>query len=73
MELDAIAAVVLGGTSLFGGVGGVGGTFVGVLLMTLITNIFNLLGLSSYYQSVCMGIIIVLALVLNRYVVENKS
>jgi ribose transport system permease protein len=73
MELDAIAAVVLGGTSLFGGVGGVGGTFVGVLLMTLITNIFNLLGLSSYYQSVCMGIIIVLALVLNRYVVEKKS
>jgi ribose transport system permease protein len=72
IELDAIAAVVLGGTSLFGGVGGVGGTFIGVLLMSIITNIFNLIGLASYYQSIFMGIIIVLALVLNRFVV-NKS
>lgn len=73
IELDAIAAVVLGGTSLFGGVGGVGGTFVGVLLMSIITNIFNLLGLSSYYQSIFMGMIIVLALVLNRFVISKQT
>ncbi|WP_027416819.1 ABC transporter permease [Aneurinibacillus terranovensis] len=72
IELDAIAAVVLGGTSLFGGVGGVGGTFVGVLLMSIITNIFNLLGLSSYYQSILMGAIIVLALVLNRFILKKQ-
>src|SRR5699024_10379037 len=45
LELDSIAAVVIGGTSLFGGKGGVGGTFIGVLIMSMITNIFNLLGL----------------------------
>lgn len=72
IELDAIAAVVLGGTSLFGGVGGVGGTFIGVLLMSMITNIFNLIGLASYYQSIFMGVIIVLALVLNRFVVKKS-
>jgi ribose transport system permease protein len=72
IELDAIAAVVLGGTSLFGGVGGVGGTFIGVLLMSIITNIFNLIGLASYYQSIFMGVIIVLALVLNRFVVKKS-
>ncbi|WP_126429882.1 ABC transporter permease [Brevibacillus marinus] len=73
IELDAIAAVVLGGTSLFGGIGGVGGTFIGVLLLSIITNIFNLLGLSSYFQQIFMGLIIVLALVLNRFVVAKKS
>lgn len=72
-ELDAIAAVVLGGTSLFGGTGGVGGTFIGVLLMSIITNIFNLLGLASYYQQIFMGLIIVLALILNRFVVGKKA
>lgn len=72
MELDAIAAVVLGGASLFGGKGGVGGTFVGVLIMSMITNIFNLLGLSSYYQSIFMGGIIVGALVLNQFVFNKK-
>ncbi|GAF25360.1 ribose/xylose/arabinose/galactoside ABC-type transport systems, permease components [Moorella thermoacetica Y72] len=68
-ELNAIAAVVLGGASLSGGTGGVMGTFIGVLLMSIITNIFNLIGLSSYYQSIFMGVIIVLALVLNDFVV----
>lgn len=73
IELDAIAAVVLGGTSLFGGVGGVGGTFVGVLLMSVLKNVFNLIGLSSYYQSIFMGAIIVGALVLNRFVIRKNS
>lgn len=72
LELDVIAAVVLGGTSLFGGKGGVGGTFIGVLIMSMIINIFNLLGLSSYYQSIFMGIIIVLALIMNQYISNKK-
>ncbi|MCJ1908290.1 ABC transporter permease [Planococcus ruber] len=72
LELDVIAAVVLGGTSLFGGKGSIGGTFIGVLIMSMIVNIFNLLGLSSYYQSVFMGVIIVLALIMNQYISNKK-
>ena len=73
MELDAIAAVVLGGTNLFGGSGGVIGTFFGVFLLAIITNIFNLLGLASYYQYIFKGIIIVAALILNRLVVAQQE
>lgn len=72
LELNAIAAVVLGGTSLFGGKGGVAGTFIGVLIMSVIINIFNLLGLSSYYQSIFMGVIIVLALIMNQFITNKK-
>ena len=67
MELDAIAAVVLGGASLMGGCGGVIGTFGGVWLLAIITNIFNLAGLSSYYQMIFKGVIIVVALMLNQF------
>lgn len=67
-ELDAIAAVVLGGTSLFGGRGGVSGTFVAVLLLTVLRNLFNLLGIGSFYQMVATGVILVLALILNRFI-----
>lgn len=72
LELDVIAAVVIGGTSLMGGKGSVGGTFIGVLIMSMIVNIFNLLGLSSYYQSIFMGLIIVLALIMNQYIINKK-
>ncbi|CAB1254109.1 ribose ABC transporter (permease) [Ruminococcaceae bacterium BL-6] len=70
-ELNAIAAVVLGGASLSGGIGGVIGTFGGVILLQIITNIFNLMGLSSYYQQIFSGIIIVGALLLNK-VMESR-
>jgi ribose/xylose/arabinose/galactoside ABC-type transport system permease subunit len=66
LELDAIAAVVLGGTNLFGGRGGVFGTFIAVLLLSVLQNLFNLLGLSSFFQMVVTGLILVAALVLNR-------
>ena len=66
LELDAIAAVVLGGTNLFGGRGGVFGTFVAVLLLSVLQNLFNLLGLSSFFQMVVTGLILVAALILNR-------
>ena len=58
-ELDAIAAVVIGGTSLSGGVGGVGGSLLGVLLMGVINNGLDLLNVSSYYQQIVKGVIIV--------------
>jgi ribose transport system permease protein len=66
LELDAIAAVVLGGTSLFGGRGSVVGTAVAVMLLQVLRNIFNLLGLGSFYQMAITGVIIVLAILLNR-------
>lgn len=65
-ELDAIAAVVLGGTSLFGGRGSVGGTFIAVLLLSVLKNLFNLMGIGSFVQMVATGLILVLALILNK-------
>jgi ribose/xylose/arabinose/galactoside ABC-type transport system permease subunit len=58
-ELDAIAAVVIGGTSLNGGRGGVAGTVLGALLMGVINNGLDLLNVSSYYQQIVKGAIIV--------------
>lgn len=65
-ELDAIAAVVIGGTSLSGGVGGIGGTLLGALLMGVINNGLDLLNVSSYYQQIIKGVIIVGAVWLDR-------
>jgi ribose/xylose/arabinose/galactoside ABC-type transport system permease subunit len=65
-ELDAIAAVVIGGTSLAGGVGGVGGTLLGVLLLGLISCGLDWMGVSSYYQQIVKGLIIVGAVGLDR-------
>lgn len=65
-ELDAIAAVVIGGTSLNGGVGGVGGTVLGALLIGVLNNGLDLLNVSSYYQQVVKGVIIVGAVWLDR-------
>jgi inositol transport system permease protein len=65
-ELDAIAAVVIGGTSLTGGVGGVGGTILGALLMGVINNGLDLLNVSSYFQQIVRGLIIVGAVWLDK-------
>jgi len=65
-ELDAIAAVVIGGTSLSGGVGGIGGTIQGALLMGVLNNGLDLLNVSSYYQLVVKGVIIVGAVWLDK-------
>jgi len=65
-ELDAIAAVVIGGTSLSGGVGSIRGTILGVLLIGIINNGLDLQGVSSYYQAVIKGLIIVGAVWLDR-------
>lgn len=65
-ELDAIAAVVIGGTSLAGGVGSIGGTVLGVLLIGVINNGLDLLNISSYYQQIIKGLIIVAAALIDR-------
>ena len=65
-ELDAIAAVVIGGTSLSGGVGGVGGTILGALLMGVINSGLDQLNVSAYYQQIIKGAIIVGAVWLDR-------
>ncbi|HPQ94831.1 MAG TPA: ABC transporter permease [Thiolinea sp.] len=60
-ELDAIAAVVIGGTSLSGGTGGIGGTIIGVLIIGVLRNGLNLLNVSPFLQAVIIGLVIVLA------------
>ncbi|WP_369862788.1 ribose ABC transporter permease [Halanaerobium sp. ST460_2HS_T2] len=65
-ELDAIAAVVLGGTSLSGGSGGVIGTIIGALIIAVLNNGLNLLNVSSFYQLVAKGAVILLAVFLDR-------
>lgn len=66
-ELQVIAAVVIGGTSLFGGVGTIRGTVLGVLLLGVVMNGMNLLGVSAYFQQGMQGVILVLAVLLNRW------
>jgi ribose transport system permease protein len=64
-ELDAIAAVVIGGTSLLGGAGSVLGTLIGALIMSVLRNGLNLLGVSSYLQQVAIGAVIIAAVLID--------
>jgi ribose transport system permease protein len=66
LELDAIAAVVIGGTSLFGGIGTVWGTFLGLLIISMINNLLNLMNVSPYSQGIAKGLIIVIAITLYK-------
>ncbi|MBK5263190.1 MAG: ribose ABC transporter permease [Peptostreptococcaceae bacterium] len=65
-ELDAIAAVVLGGTSMAGGVGTIFGTAIGALIIGLLNNALNLLQVPSYFQDVAKGVVILIAVLLDR-------
>ena len=65
-ELDVIAAVVIGGTSLSGGRGSIIGTLIGALLIGVINNGMNLLGISPYFQQVVKGALIIGAVILDR-------
>jgi inositol transport system permease protein len=66
-ELRVIASVVIGGTSLSGGRGGVGGTIVGALLIGVLSNGLVMLGVNSYYQQIIIGIIIIFAVALDAF------
>jgi ribose transport system permease protein len=65
LELQAVAAVVIGGTSLAGGKGGILGTVLGVLLLGVLGNALNLLGVSSYFQQMAVGAVLLVAAVAN--------
>jgi len=64
--MDAIAAVILGGTSLSGGRGNIGGTIVGALIIGVLGNVFNLMDVSPFYQDVAKGLVILVAVLLDR-------
>ena len=66
-ELDAIASTVIGGTSVSGGEGSVVRTLIGVLLLTIIANVFNLMGIHIYVQYVVKGAIILSAVGFDTY------
>jgi len=72
-ELDAIAAVVVGGTSLFGGRGSVWGTLVGALIIGVINNGMNLLNVSGFYQQIVKGGVILAALLIDRVLSQRKG
>lgn len=65
-ELDAIAAVVLGGISMSGGKGKIAGTLVGALILGALNNGLNFLGVSSFYQQIVKGIVILIAVLIDR-------
>lgn len=73
LELDVIAAVVIGGTSLFGGVGSIFGTVVGVLLIGVLRNGLVLMNVSSFMQQILIGVILVLAVAVDQRIARRGS
>ena len=71
-ELQAIAAVVIGGTSLFGGEGGVIGTLIGALLIGVLNNGLVIMGVDSYYQPIVIGVIIVFSVFLDQLIKRRR-
>jgi inositol transport system permease protein len=71
-ELDAIAAAVIGGTSLNGGLGKITGTVIGALILGTMTSGFTFLRIDAYYQEIVKGIIIVVAVVADQYRQRNR-
>jgi ribose transport system permease protein len=65
-ELSIIAAVILGGTSLSGGVGSVFGTLLGVLIMGTLDNGFTLLNVPAFYQMIAKGAVLILAVFIDQ-------
>jgi ribose/xylose/arabinose/galactoside ABC-type transport system permease subunit len=72
-ELDAIAATVIGGTSLMGGEGSLGGTLVGALIMGVLRNGLNLLGVSSFVQQIVIGAVIVGAVLVDTLLKRHRT
>jgi ribose transport system permease protein len=72
-ELDAIAAVVIGGTSLLGGEGKISGTLIGALIMGVLRNGLNLLGVSSFIQQIVIGLVIILAVLIDMSLKRRRN
>jgi inositol transport system permease protein len=66
-ELDAIAAAVIGGTSLSGGIGRITGTVIGTIILGVVTSGFTFLRIDAYYQEIVKGAIIVAAVIADQY------
>ena len=67
LTLDSVAAVVIGGASLFGGAGTIVGTLIGALIISVIANGFVILGVNSFWQYVATGIVIILAVLVDQF------
>jgi ribose/xylose/arabinose/galactoside ABC-type transport system permease subunit len=72
-ELDAIAAAAIGGTSMIGGSGTLGGTIMGFIIIGIMINSLTLLGVSSFYQQIVKGIIIIGAVMLDMQIKKRNS
>jgi ribose transport system permease protein len=72
-ELDAIAAVVIGGTSLAGGVGGMPGTVAGAFLLAVVSNLLNLTGVSPFDQQIVKGLVIIAAVLLAAQALKRRQ
>jgi ribose transport system permease protein len=72
-ELDAIAAAVIGGASLMGGTARIGGTLLGAVILGALRNGLTLLNVPSFYQQVASGLVIILAVLLDRYVGRTST
>ncbi|MFV0359372.1 ABC transporter permease subunit [Tropicimonas sp.] len=72
-ELDAIAAVILGGTSFVGGVGSIWGTLIGALIIAVLSNGLILTGVSDIWQFIIKGLVIIAAVALDRYRLKGTS
>ena len=70
-EMDAITAVIVGGTSMTGGIGRISGTIIGVLIIGVLNNGLVLMGVSSYYQQIIKGVIIAAAVLLDMKTKKN--
>src|SRR5690606_27372873 len=73
LELDVIAAVVIGGTSLFGGIGSIFGTVVGALLIGVLRNGLVLMNVSSFVQQIVIGVILVAAVALDQFAAQRRQ
>ena len=64
-EMNAIASVVLGGTSMSGGVGSIGGTIIGILVINVLNDGMTMMGVSNFWQMVIKGVVIIIAVIID--------
>ena len=72
-EMDAITAVIVGGTSMSGGIGNIPGTLIGSCIIGIIKNFMNLQNISSYWQKIVQGIIVCIAVIIDVRVRKSKA
>ena len=73
ITLESLAAVVLGGVALTGGSGGMRQVFLGALVLSMLSNVMNMIGVSAYFQTLVVGIVIILAVVMDRFRRKDRA